>query len=104
MASFDSIASGTAEHPGACVDGAARLRDAGRTTVPTAGSSWRRIMTPVDRPVERSDHRISIRRDCLDRARPRGAGLTALVRNRHVVGFTTNSTMCQQALTHGTHK
>src|SRR3954468_6420660 len=85
-----------------CADRPAGLRDAGSTTVPAAGSSvWRRIMTRLDRLAGLSDHGVSIRVASLDRERLRGGGLTALVRDRHVVGVTTNPTIFQQALAHG---
>jgi transaldolase len=61
-------------------------------------------MTHVDRLAELSDHGASIWRDSLNRERLRGDRLAALVRDRHVVGLTTNPTICQQALANGTNK
>jgi transaldolase len=61
-------------------------------------------MTHVDRPAELSDHGASIRRDGRNHERLRGGGLAALVRDRHVVGITTNPTVCQQALANRAHK
>src|SRR3954469_14196115 len=58
-------------------------------------------MTEVDRLAELSDHGVSIWLDSLDRERLRGGGLTALVRDRHVVGVTTNPTSFQRALALG---
>jgi transaldolase len=58
-------------------------------------------MTHVDRLAELSDHGVSIWLDSLSRERLRGGGLAALVRDRHVVGVTTNPTIFQQALAHG---
>src|SRR4051794_4347326 len=86
-----------------CADVPAGLRDTGSTTVPAAGSSWRRIMTDVDRLAELSDHGVSIWLDSLNRERLRSGGLAALVRDRHVVGVTTNPTIFQQALANGAH-
>jgi transaldolase len=54
-----------------------------------------------DRLAELSDHGVSIWLDSLNRERLRGGGLGALVRDRHVVGVTTNPTIFQQALAHG---
>jgi transaldolase len=55
-------------------------------------------MTYVDRLAELSDHGVSIWLDSLGRGRLRGGGLAALVRDRHVVGVTTNPTIFEQAL------
>src|SRR3954449_256487 len=84
-----------------CADGPGGLRDTGSTTAPAASSSWRRIMTHVDRLAELSDRGVSIWLDSLNRERLRGGGLAALVRDRHVVGVTTNPTIFQQALAQG---
>jgi transaldolase len=54
-----------------------------------------------DRLAELSDHGVSIWLDSLDRERLRGGGLADLVRDRHVVGVTTNPTIFQQALADG---
>jgi transaldolase len=54
-----------------------------------------------DRLAELSDHGVSIWLDSLNRERLRGGGLADLVRDRHVVGVTTNPTIFQQALAHG---
>src|SRR3954447_26517282 len=79
-----------------------RRRAAGRTTVPATRSSvWRRMMSQVDRLAELSDRDVSIWLDSLNRERLGGGGLAALVRDRHVVGVTTNPTIFQQALAHG---
>src|SRR3954462_4614694 len=82
-------------------DGSAGLRDTRSTTFPAPSSSWRRIMTHVDRLAELSDHGVSIWLDSLNRERLREGGLAALVRDRHVVGVTTNPTIFQQALANG---
>jgi transaldolase len=58
-------------------------------------------MTHVDRLAELSDHGVSIWLDSLDRGRLHGGGLAALVRDRHIVGVTTNPTIFQQALANG---
>jgi hypothetical protein len=50
-------------------------------------------MTSADRLAELSDHGVSIWLDSLNRGRLRGGGLAALVRDRHVVGVTTNRTI-----------
>src|SRR3954467_4529965 len=84
-----------------CADVPAGLRDTGSTTVPAASSSWRRIMTDVDRLAELSDRGVSIWLDSLNRERLDGGGLAALVRDGHVVGVTTNPTIFQQALAQG---
>src|SRR3954462_5636269 len=84
-------------------DGSAGLRDTRSTTFPPASASWRRIMTEVDRLAELSDHGVSIWLDSLSRARLRGGGLAALVRDRHVVGVTTNPTIFEQALADSSH-
>jgi transaldolase len=55
----------------------------------------------VDRLAELSDHGVSIWLDSLSRERLHGGGLAALVRDRHVVGVTTNPTIFQQALARG---
>jgi transaldolase len=60
-------------------------------------------MTDVDRLAELSDRGVSIWLDSLNRERLRGGGLAALVRDRHVVGVTTNPTIFQQALANGAH-
>src|SRR3954449_299895 len=86
-----------------CADGPAGLRETASSTVSAARSWWRRIMTHVDRLAELSDHGVSIWLDSLSRERLRGGGLAALVRDRHVVGVTTNPTIFQQALASGTH-
>src|SRR3954453_2626004 len=79
-----------------------RRRAAGRTTVPATRSSvWRRMMSQVDRLAELSDRDVSIWLDSLNRERLDGGGLAALVRDRHVVGVTTNPTIFQRALAHG---
>src|SRR3954452_1264532 len=79
-----------------------RRRAAGSTTVPATRSSvWRRMIIQVDRLAELSDRDVSIWLDSLNRERLRGGGLAALVRDRHVVGVTTNPTIFQQALAHG---
>lgn len=54
-----------------------------------------------DRLAQLSDHGVSIWLDSLNRERLRLGGLAALVRDRHVVGITTNPTIFQQALAHG---
>ena len=85
MASFDTIASGIAQHAGTYVAALA---------VPAASSSvWRSSMTYADRLAELLDHGVSIWLDSLSRGRLRGGGLAALVRDRHVVGVTTNPTI-----------
>lgn len=58
-------------------------------------------MTHADRLAELSDHGVSIWLDGLDRERLSGGGLAAFVRDRHVVGVTTNPTIFQQALEDG---
>jgi transaldolase len=58
-------------------------------------------MTHVDRLAELSDHGVSVWLDSLNRERLRGGGLAALVRDRHIVGVTTNPTIFQQALANG---
>ena len=58
-------------------------------------------MIHADRLAELSDHGVSIWLDSLNRERLRGGGLAALVRDRHVVGVTTNPTIFQQALAQG---
>src|SRR3954453_18829262 len=54
-----------------------------------------------DRLAELSDHGVSVWLDSLNRERLGGGGLAPLVRDRHVVGVTTNPTIFQQALAHG---
>jgi transaldolase len=54
-------------------------------------------MTHVDRLAELSDHGASIWLDSFNRERLRGGGLTALVRDRHVVEVTTDPTIFRQA-------
>jgi transaldolase len=58
-------------------------------------------MTHADRLAELSERGVSIWLDSLDRGRLRGGGLAALVRDRHVVGVTTNPTISQRALANG---
>jgi transaldolase len=60
-------------------------------------------MTSADRLAELSEHGVSIWLDSLSRARLRGGGLAALVRDRHVVGVTTNPTIFEQALADSSH-
>jgi hypothetical protein len=67
VASFETIASGIARHSGAHVDA---------PTVPAA--------------FERPDHGVPAGLDRLSRGRLRSGGRAALVRDRHVVGITTN--------------
>ena len=55
-------------------------------------------MTYVGQLSELSDHGVSIWLDSLSCGRFRGGELAALVRDRHVVGVTTNSTIFEQAL------
>jgi transaldolase len=55
-------------------------------------------MTSADRLAELSEHGVSVWLDSLSRGRLRGGGLAALVRDRHVVGVTTNPTIFEQAL------
>jgi transaldolase len=60
-------------------------------------------MTSADRLAELSEHGVSIWLDSLSRGRLRGGGLAALVRDRHVVGVTTNPTIFEQALADSSH-
>jgi transaldolase len=57
--------------------------------------------TPGDRLAELSDSGVSIWLDSLNRERLHGGGLAELVRDRHVVGVTTNPTIFEQALGDG---
>jgi transaldolase len=55
-------------------------------------------MTYADRLAELSDDGVSIWLDSRSRGRLRGGLLAALVRDRHVVGVTTDPTTSEQAL------
>jgi transaldolase len=107
MASFETIASGIAQHAGTYADALAvpgGLERAAEEPSPAAGSSvWRSSTTYADRLAELSDRGASIWLERLSRGRLNGGGLAALVSDRHVVGVTSGPTILEQALADSAH-
>jgi transaldolase len=58
-------------------------------------------MTDTDKLAQLSAHGVSIWLDDLSRERLASGSLAAMIRDRHVVGVTTNPTIFASALTHG---